>query len=228
MLLDILLGGGTVAQKVQQLVFTLLAVVIALSFHEFSHALVSYWCGDKTAKAEGRLSLNPLRHIDPFGFLTLTLFGFGWAKPVNIRPSNYKHPRLGCALTAAAGPLSNFILAFISTFFYALCAIKYSFEGSAVYYNCALLFKLIFSYNVGLGLFNLIPIPPLDGSKVIGEFLPYKAQRAYYSIERYGFIIAIAVVFILDFFNVFGIIQFKITDWFLSIWEPVLKLILFR
>ena len=102
-----LIGGSDPVSVLQSVVFALVAIVVALTLHEFAHAAVASLCGDKTSKAQGRLSLNPLKHIDPVGFIMLFVFGFGWAKPVNIRPTRFRHPRLGCALTAAAGPLCN-------------------------------------------------------------------------------------------------------------------------
>ena len=111
-----LVGGSDPVSVLQSVVFALVAIVVALTLHEFAHAAVASLCGDKTSKAQGRLSLNPLNHIDPVGFLMLFVFGFGWAKPVNIRPARFRHPRLGCVLTAAAGPLCNLLQAFIFAF----------------------------------------------------------------------------------------------------------------
>ena len=115
-----LVGGSDPVSVLQSVVFALVAIVVALTLHEFAHAAVASLCGDKTSKAQGRLSLNPLNHIDPVGFLMLFVFGFGWAKPVNIRPARFRHPRLGCVLTAAAGPAANLLLGLINAVLYGL------------------------------------------------------------------------------------------------------------
>ena len=151
----------------------------------------------------------------------LFVLGFGWAKPVNIRPSRFRHPRLGCALTAAAGPLCNLLQAFIFSFLAYLFLFKEK-QGSAVAGNFASLFSYLFSVNVSLFIFNLIPIPPLDGSKIIGEMLPFKAQRAYYSIERYGFFIIIAVSILLNRLGFYEYIMENISMWFFNIWKPLI------
>ena len=127
-----LVGGSDPVSVLQSVVFALVAIVVALTLHEFAHAAVASLCGDKTSKAQGRLSLNPLNHIDPVGFLMLFVFGFGWAKPVNIRPARFRHPRLGCVLTAAAGPLCNLLQAFIFAFPAYLLSVEAQIKNSAV------------------------------------------------------------------------------------------------
>lgn len=217
-----LIGGSDPVSVLQSVVFALVAIVVALTLNEFAHAAVASLCGDKTSKAQGRLSLNPLNHIDPVGFLMLFVFGFGWAKPVNIRPARFRHPRLGCVLTAAAGPLCNLLQAFIFAFPAYLLSVEAQIKNSAVAGNFAMLFSYLFSINISLFIFNLIPIPPLDGSKIVGEMLPFKAQRAYYSIERYGFFIVIAVSILLNRFGFYDYIMNTISLWFFKIWRPLL------
>ena len=225
-----LVGGSDPVSVLQSVVFALVAIVVALTLHEFAHAAVASLCGDKTSKAQGRLSLNPLNHIDPVGFLMLFVFGFGWAKPVPINSRYFKNPRRDMALTALAGPLSNFVMAFagnlLQAFIFAfpayLLSVEAQIKDSAVAGNFAMLFTYLFSINVSLFIFNLIPVPPLDGSKIIGELLPFKAQRAYYSIERYGFFIIIAVSVLLNRLGFYEYIMYNISTWFFNIWKPLI------
>jgi len=166
------------------LLLRLLAVLICIMIHEISHGLSAYWLGDPTAKMQHRLSLNPLRHIDPFGALMMLLVGFGWAKPVPVDMRYFKKPKSGMAVTALAGPISNFLLA------YLMLLIAYTvlaFSGAAasnLVWEIINFCTLTASLSIGLGVFNLIPFPPLDGSKVLGAFLP---DRIYYKILRYEF-----------------------------------------
>ena len=218
-IIQLLQGQMTILEFVQFLVFSLIAIVLAITIHEWGHAFVSFLQGDKTAKYDGRLSLNPFKHLDKYGILMFLLFGFGWARPVNVRASQYKKPRLGLILTAASGPLSNFLLAFLVSplLFWSL-----TMEG-ILYSNLFLLFSLIFSYNMSLGLFNLIPVPPLDGSKILGECLPLKYRLKYYGIERYGFMIAFGIVIILNQIGTFGFIEEKMLGAFMHIWAPLFR-----
>ncbi len=174
------------------LLITIPAILICLTFHEFAHGWVAYKLGDNTAKSQGRLTLNPLRHIDPIGFLCLLFFRFGWAKPVSVDTRNFKNPKTGMALTALAGPAANFILAFVILIIYRLLMpIPNSFI------QALLEFLLITAYlSVGLGIFNLIPIPPLDGSNIIMPFLPLKAKQFYYNYGRYIQIAIIALLWL--------------------------------
>lgn len=154
--------------------YNLPAILICLTVHEFSHGFVAYKLGDVTAKQAGRLSLNPLRHIDPIGFLCLIFFRFGWAKPVPVSFGYLKNPKRDMAIIAAAGPVSNFLLGFI---FLLISAFILAFAPNGTFFNVLLTFCLITAViSVGLGVFNLIPVPPLDGSRIITPFLPSKAQ----------------------------------------------------
>lgn len=174
------------------------AVLLSLSVHELSHGLSAYWLGDKTAKNSGRLSLNPIHHMDPVGALCLFLFGFGWAKPVPVNPWNFRNKKGGMVLTSLAGPISNFILAFLAQFGVVVLGRMSFASDTQISFMVASVGYIICQYlmfiNLGLGLFNLIPIPPLDGSKVLNAILP---QRLYFKImeyERYGFIILILLI----------------------------------
>ena len=177
-----------------------LVPVLLLSFmtHELSHALVAYRCGDMTAKRAGRISFNPLRHIDPIGALLLLLTKFGWAKPVPINPNNFRNKKAGIIMTSAAGPLSNVLLAII---FYAACVVFRAKVQPAPFLPLSqasrialTLFSLFVQINITLAAFNLLPIPPLDGSKVVFALLP---ERIYFQYilryERYGMFVLIAL-----------------------------------
>ena len=182
--------------------FSLLAsipgVLIAITFHEYAHGLAAYTLGDNTAKDEGRLSLNPLAHLDPIGTLMLVFAGFGWGKPVHVDPRNYTRKismEKGEAIVSLAGPLMNIILAFIFTLIY--CAI-YKFAGAGFLHSTmgSVLMLMIFytiSINVGLGVFNLIPLPPLDGSKIIMPFLPYKAKEWFVNNEQIFYLVFVVL-----------------------------------
>lgn len=144
-----------------------------MSIHEVAHGLVSYWMGDPTAKMEGRLSLNPFKHVDWAGLVCLLFFGFGWAKPVPIDSRYYKDAKTGIIWTSFAGPVANFLLSFICVFiYYAL----YKFAPQFMFTSTGDFLSSVLSYtgliSTGFGIFNLIPIPPLDGSKVVFSFLP--------------------------------------------------------
>ena len=169
-------------------------VFLCLSVHETCHGLAAYALGDLTAKREHRLSLNPLHHIDWLGFASMLLLGFGWAKPVPVDMRYFKKPKQGMALTALAGPVSNLLLAIMLLLLgkcVYLCA-SYTVAWDYVYY----FFMRTAALSVGLGIFNLIPIPPLDGSKVLGAFL---SDRAYFTLmryERYGMLVLLALSFL--------------------------------
>lgn len=175
-------------ENVIQYIYIIPAALIAIILHEIAHGLMSYWLGDPTPKRQGRLSLNPLKHLDPIGTLCLIFFHVGWAKPVVVNPNCYKHKKGGMALVALAGPLTNFIIAIISIILLSLISVFGNINSNITY-----IFLNFFQYlaiiNLGLGIFNLIPIPPLDGSKIFGALLSDNAYEVYMQIERYGFII---------------------------------------
>ncbi len=163
------------------------ALLFAITFHEYAHARVSYSLGDPTPKWRGRLSLNPLVHLDPIGLLMLWLFRFGWAKPVEINPSYYKEPKKGMILVSLAGPLANLILAFLTMIILKLDILHSGILDNFVY--------ILFLYNLTLAVFNMIPIPPLDGSKILTGLLPAKQAYELSRLEAYGPFILILLVY---------------------------------
>lgn len=171
---------------IPQLILSALAALVALTIHEFAHGYVAYKLGDDTAKSYGRLTLNPIKHLDPFGALCMILFHFGWAKPVPIDPRNFENPRKGFAITAIAGPATNLVIGFFTAFFYLLCYSTFKYSESTFVNNMqinTLLFLLyFFTINVGLGIFNLIPVPPFDGSRILNIVLP---ERLYFKVMKY-------------------------------------------
>ncbi|MBQ7356490.1 MAG: site-2 protease family protein [Clostridia bacterium] len=172
-------------------VLSALAVLIILSVHEYAHGYVAYRLGDNTAKNFGRLTLNPIKHLDPVGALCMIFFHIGWAKPVPVNARNFKNPKKDFAKVAIAGPLSNIIMAFFSAFLYllifALFRDKTFNEGDftlKLLENTLLFISLFHTINVGLGVFNLLPIPPFDGSRILNVILPEKAYFAIMKHER--------------------------------------------
>lgn len=173
------------------LLYRVPALLIALTFHEYAHAYVSTELGDPTPGLEGRLSMNPLRHLDIIGTLLLVICGFGWAKPVDVDPRYYKNPRRGMLAVSLAGPGMNLLLGLISIILLVVMR-KMGLLSDGGYF----LLYWVMMYNVWFAFFNLIPVPPLDGSKVLAFFLPGDIAWKYESFNaRYGFLIMMVVVF---------------------------------
>lgn len=171
------------------------AILLCLVVHEVCHGLAAWYLGDPTAKESHRLSLNPIRHLDIFGLVMMFAVGFGWAKPVPIDPRYFRHPKVGMAVTALAGPASNFVLAYLAALgvsaLAAVAAVKGTSDGLMLAFEFCYLLLLM---NIGLGVFNLIPFPPLDGSKVVAMLLPDKWYLLWMRLERYGMLLLMVVL----------------------------------
>ena len=189
-------------QLLTMLIARVIIILLILPLHEFAHAWVARLCGDDTADSKGRLTLNPFSHVDPFGAILLLLTGFGWAKPVGVNPTYFKHPKRDMALTAAAGPASNLLLALLSAVLYNILYLLGVRSDATV-----LVFYYLITLNVSLAVFNLLPIPPLDGARIFAWVLP---ERVSWWVARYERIIMIVLMvavfsgrldFILDALN---------------------------
>ena len=174
-----------------EIMILLPALILALTVHELCHGLSAYALGDSTAKRDGRLTFNPIRHIDPIGMLFILVVGFGWAKPVMVNPANLKNPKVDMALIAFCGPLSNFVMAFLALliayplFFFA--------PNLPMFVSSAIItFSQI---NIVLGIFNMIPFPPLDGSKVIAGLLPESVYRSLPPVGGLGMVLLLVMMF---------------------------------
>lgn len=197
------------ASVVQRLLISALPILIAITFHEVSHGYVAYKLGDPTAKFVGRLTLNPLAHIDPFGTILLPLmlivlthgqFVFGYAKPVPINPMNFKDPRRGMAISAAAGPITNILLATLSVvilklIIFPLAAVFPESLGESVLRPLSMIFSASVVINIVLAVFNMIPVPPLDGGRVLVGLLPSRQAYSFSRIEPFGFIIVLVLIY---------------------------------
>lgn len=165
-------------------------IIIAMVVHEFAHARVAYALGDFTPKLAGRLTLNPAAHIDPIGLLMLLIAHFGWAKPVQINPYNFRNPRRDDLLVSLAGPAANLITAFLTVIFMVLL-VKMDFEMSR---GMHLVLSLIMVININFAIFNMIPFPPLDGFHILQNILPYEMARQLEGLERYSMIFLIIIL----------------------------------
>lgn len=200
--------------SITSIIATLLAVLLAITFHETAHGFVAYKLGDPTAKNQGRLTLNPLAHLDPVGALMMFIAGFGWAKPVPVNPFFFNGDRTkGMMLVSVAGPVTNLLLSFIAYFIYAA-------GGGFVtvpFLNVFLTQMIVL--NIYLAIFNLIPVPPLDGSKILAGFLPRAAAYKYLTtVEQYGFIILLVLIV----FNITDMILVPIAKFVLNLFSMIL------
>ncbi|HRR76532.1 MAG TPA: site-2 protease family protein [Ruminococcus sp.] len=197
-------------------------ILLVLPIHECAHALVAKWYGDDTAERMGRLTLNPIAHIDPIGALLMITTGFGWAKPVPINPLRFKKQRQGIAVVSLAGPVSNILAAFASAFAYA--ALMHSKSGWEAWHTTEikpmtttlLLLRFMVEINVGLAIFNLIPIPPLDGSKILSYFTSSDFDRWAYRHQReiqIGFMVFIGLMYVIPYeYNPLYYIRSAVSD----------------
>jgi len=189
------------------------AILIVLTFHELAHGLAAYLLGDRTASSSGRLTLNPLAHIDLIGFVCMLIAGIGWAKPVPVSPYNFKikNKKLGMAITALAGPLANLITTFVFLFIYCIIVIKS--PDSAFLMGLASFLEIAAVLSLGLMAFNLLPIPPLDGFNIVLPFVPNKALEFIYKYEQY---IRIGFLVLLIFNLLDGVIS-SVIGWSLNL-----------
>ena len=192
-----LVSAGT--NGILNLLLTIPGVLIALTFHEFAHAYAADKLGDETPRMQGRLNLNPLSHIDPIGFAFLIVAGFGWGKPVQIDSRNFNGKysiSKAEAIVSAAGPIMNFVLAFVFLIIYYLLFNVTNLLDALSSQWQLIIYQIILytiSINIGLGVFNLIPLPPLDGSKILMHFLPYNGKEWFYSNQQTFYIIFLLI-----------------------------------
>ncbi|MDR0384309.1 MAG: site-2 protease family protein [Christensenellaceae bacterium] len=205
-------------EKILILVFFVFAVLFSLILHEIAHGYVALKCGDPTAKAMGRLSFNPKKHLDPIGTICFLLFGLGWARPVPINPNNFRNYKLGCFLVSLAGIVMNLILGFIFSFFFALC-----YQNAGAESIWTLIFYYAMSVNICFAIFNLLPIPPLDGFNILASFFsPWNKTIQW--MRQNSFIIFIVFIIIMDSGNFIGTAFDFVANIFLKLWEVVLPL----
>lgn len=210
---------GAFNEWLQETLYYLPALLIALSVHEAAHAYTAYKLGDKSQKAMGRLSLSPLAHIDPIGFIFMLVFKFGWGKPVVMDDRNFKDRRKGVMLVALAGPMSNILLAFVFTIilklldvFGVLALMVNSNIGGILY----IMLIYMIGFNVMFGVFNLIPLPPFDGAKVLTYFLPLKGKRFMEWLEQYS-VWVLVILMVTDLYQIIIAPAYNFIYWLISV-----------
>lgn len=230
MLLDILKDGFQPIELVD-LGLYIIIILLSLSVHELAHGYVAYRCGDATARNLGRLTINPLAHLDPLGTIMMLVFGFGYAKPVPVNPRNFNHYKRDTCFVSFAGPVSNLLLALIGGILYMITlAIIFAFDiGYSVSINYLLFFFINFMYaNISLCIFNLLPIPPLDGSRIVSTMLPGKIAYYYLKYERYIMLVVLLLLWHGSFDGILSFLAGHAFDgliWLLEkIFAPVLNM----
>ena len=184
--------------NLSDILVSFVGIAVAISVHEFGHAFAAHLLGDDTAKMQGRMTLDPAKHIDPIGLITLLVFRFGWAKPVPVNPNNFRNYKLGNVLVSLAGAIGNILAAIVCVF-----VIKYA-KMEALY----TIANVTLAYNIGFAAFNLLPIPPLDGWGIISTFIPYKYNDLVYKYEAYSY----PILLILLVTGMYGVIVSPIRD----------------
>ena len=188
--------GITIEQVMMNILASLIIIFLVMPLHELAHGYLSYKLGDDTAKRQGKLRLNPLEQVDPWGAVFILLFNFGWAKPIPVDTRNFKKPRIYTALVSLAGPFSNLLAAFSGALLYnTLFLFRYSFSQNILALLELFLKSFIF-INIGIAVFNLIPIPPLDGSKILEAFLPSRIRDRYYQNQGLFNILIMVLLFV--------------------------------
>ena len=176
----------------QVFVAFVIAVILGITFHEFSHAAVATMQGDPTARSQGRLTLNPIAHLDPLGSIALVLAGFGWGRPVPFSPTQLRSRRFGATIVGLAGPAANFLLALV-----AVIALRIVYPSAVTAFDVdfsVILLDMLVTLNVVLGVFNLLPIPPLDGSRLLSLALPPSRQNIVYFLDQYGIFLLLGIL----------------------------------
>lgn len=202
--------------SIQEILIMLVLFVFSITIHEISHGYVAYKLGDPTAKNAGRLTMNPLSHLDLMGTLLILIAGFGWAKPVPVNSRYFKNPGRDMAIVSIAGPISNLLLSFIALLIYVKVVFPLKNTMPENFYSAAeLLLVSMASLNIALAVFNLIPIPPLDGSRILLAIAPYKWRNFIYSIERYGMIVLFILLYVISPFIM--MVTNAIFTWFITI-----------
>ncbi len=202
-------------QNIIRILCSVFSALVCITLHELSHGFVAYRLGDPTAKNAGRLTLNPIKHLDIFGFLMLVVAHVGWAKPVPVNMFNFENPKRGMAITALAGPISNFLITAVALFLYGLL-VPVLFGAGQAAEICTTVLLYIAYLSLGLALFNLLPIPPLDGSKVLFALIPDDWYYRLMRYEKYGMILLV----ILAYTGVTGSLLARVMDtvfnWFMN------------
>ena len=211
---------GLFSSSLTEILARVIVLFTAISVHEFAHGFIAYKLGDPTAKYSGRLTLNPLSHLDPIGAICMALFGFGWAKPVPVNPMYFKDRKRDNAFVALAGPVSNVILAFVSTVltavYYVFVLMNYTNFITMFIYTVLIQLAVI---NISFAVFNLLPFPPLDGSKILGAFLSYESYNKLLMYERFGF----PLLLLLSFSGILGRILGLFINPLIRLWEICLS-----
>jgi Zn-dependent protease len=184
------MGGFHLAYPLQDIPYLVITLLVAFTFHEWAHAYVAYKFGDDTAKKQGRLTLNPLQHIDPYGTIMILIAGFGWARPVPVNRFRFKRPRLAGVLVSIAGPLSNLVLAILG-FIIAYAISRFSGSSPTNFFT---FLDLFIQLNIVLFIFNLLPFPPLDGYRILEDLVPAGLRAKMTQYEQYGVILFLILV----------------------------------
>lgn len=188
-------GNFSITEVIVCIISSLVVIFFTMPIHEYAHSFTAYKLGDHSQRYSGRLTLNPFNHIDWFGALCILVAGFGWAKPVMVNQYNFKNAKSGMAITALAGPLANLILAFISLFLYNVFLFFFYSSKFILLIYIGLFFQYVAIINISLAVFNLIPVPPLDGSKILAIVLPEKLYYKLMQYERYIYFAILILIF---------------------------------